>query len=294
MRLFTTTEAADYLRLKERKLYELVAENAIPCTKVTGKWLFPKDELDRWLAGNLNRPDGMAQADPMPIIGGSHDPLLEWALRESASGLATLPEGSEAGLRRFVRGELVAAAIHLHALDDDNLDANVEMMKNEANLHDAVLIAFVKREIGLLVAPGNPLRLSKLDDVVGSGARMAVRPEGAGAQLFLEVLLRRAGVAKNQVKFISPACPTGPDVAQAIRVGRADCGIATRAVANAVGIGFAPIGWERFDLVVRQRHYFRPPLQKFMTFLSSAAIVARAAESGGYDLAGAGQIRFAP
>ena len=30
MQLLTTTEAADYLRLKERKLYELVAEGAIP------------------------------------------------------------------------------------------------------------------------------------------------------------------------------------------------------------------------------------------------------------------------
>ena len=76
MRLFTTSEAADYLRLKERKLYELVAENAVPCTKVTGKWLFPKEELDRWLLSNLARLDGMARAEPMPIVGGSHDPLL--------------------------------------------------------------------------------------------------------------------------------------------------------------------------------------------------------------------------
>ena len=46
MDLLTTAEAATYLRLKERKLYELVANGAIPCTKVTGKWLFPKPELD--------------------------------------------------------------------------------------------------------------------------------------------------------------------------------------------------------------------------------------------------------
>jgi excisionase family DNA binding protein len=37
MDLLTTAEAADYLRLKERKLYELVSEGAIPCSKVTGK-----------------------------------------------------------------------------------------------------------------------------------------------------------------------------------------------------------------------------------------------------------------
>ena len=50
MQLFTTAEAAAYLRLKERKIYEMVAEGTVPCTKVTGRWLFPKAELDHWLA----------------------------------------------------------------------------------------------------------------------------------------------------------------------------------------------------------------------------------------------------
>lgn len=56
MDLLTSTEAADYLRIKERKLYELVAERQIPCTKVTGKWVFPRAELDRWLLAGLARP----------------------------------------------------------------------------------------------------------------------------------------------------------------------------------------------------------------------------------------------
>ncbi len=48
--LLTIDEAAAYLRLSERKLYELVSTGGIPSTKVTGKWLFPKLALDRWLA----------------------------------------------------------------------------------------------------------------------------------------------------------------------------------------------------------------------------------------------------
>jgi excisionase family DNA binding protein len=197
VRLLTTSEIADYLRIKERKVYEMVSEAAIPCTKVMGKWLFPKEQIDRWLLENLIRPDGMTPADPMPIVGGSHDPLLEWALRESLSGLATLPEGSEAGLRRFVAGELVAAAVHLHALDDEDLDANVEAMKVEATLYDAVLIGFARREVGLLTAPGNPLGLRDLHDVAKQRARLAVRPEGAGAQLLLLSLLHRANALRN-------------------------------------------------------------------------------------------------
>jgi excisionase family DNA binding protein len=94
VRLFTSSEAADYLRLKERKLYELIAEGSDSLHEDNGQWLFPKDELDRWLVSSLIRPNGMTSAESMPIVGGSHDPLLEWALRESGCGLATLPEAA--------------------------------------------------------------------------------------------------------------------------------------------------------------------------------------------------------
>ena len=294
MTLLTTIEAASYLRVKERKLYELVSASAIPCTKITGRWLFPKDELDRWLSDSVVRPNGMAAAEPMPIVGGSHDILLEWALRESRSSLATLPEGSDAGLNRFIQGELVAAAIHLHAIDDDKVDANVEALRTRSNLHDSVLIGFARREQGIVVAPGNPLGLADIGDVVQKKARVAVRPPGAGAQLLLEALLHRRKMDLDRLVCVSPPSPTGPDIAQAIRSGRADCGIAFRAVALGAGLDFVPIVWERFDLVIRQRHYFRRSLQAFLNFLRSPAMSQRAQELGGYDVSDAGAVRFAP
>src|SRR5690606_33153111 len=185
MQLFTTSEAAAYLRLKERKIYEMVAEGTVPCTKVTGRWLFPKAELDRWLAASVHRPAGMRRADPAPIVGGSHDPLLEWALRESGSGLAQLAVGSEAGLARFAAGETAAAAIHLHALEDPGADANAAAMAARSDMQDAVLIAFCRREQGFLVAPGNPLKIAGIADAHARRARLALRPPGAGAQLLL-------------------------------------------------------------------------------------------------------------
>src|SRR5262249_7771416 len=130
VQLLTTSEAAAYLRLKERKIYEMVAEGAVPCTKVTGRWLFPKAELDHWLASSVLRPPGAVRPEPAPIVSGSHDPLLEWALRESGSGLATLAAGSEAGFTRFVAGDALAAAIHLHSLDDETADANMAAIRN--------------------------------------------------------------------------------------------------------------------------------------------------------------------
>ncbi len=288
--LLTTDEAARYLRLSERKIYELVANGAVPCTKATGKWLFPKAALDRWLSAGVTAL--AAQAPAPPIVGGSHDPLLEWALRESGSELASLPEGSEAGLRRLARGEVTAAAIHLHQLVGDDDTANVDAVAHASGLHDAVLIAFARREQGLLVAPGNPRELSDIASVARRGARLAQRPQGAGAQLLLLALLARAGIALDRLKTVKPVCPTGPDIAQAVRSGRADCGIATRAVAHAAGLGFLPLTWEQFDLALRQRSYFLPGPQALFRFIRTATFHERSGELTGYDLGEAGEVRL--
>jgi putative molybdopterin biosynthesis protein len=288
--LLTTEEAAVYLRLSERKLYELVANGAVPCTKVTGKWLFPRAALDRWLVAGLVLP-ALAQAPAPPIVGGSHDPLLEWALRESGSGLASLPEGSEAGLRRLARGEIAAAAIHVHRLDGDDEAANLDAVADAPGLHDVVVIACARREQGLVLAPGNPLQLCDIAGVAASRARLALRPQGAGAQLLLLALLARAGLAFDALALVKPVCPTGADIAQAVRSGRADCGIATRAVAQAAGLDFVPLTWERFDLALHQRDYFRPGLQALFKFVRTAAFRDRAAELAGYDVSEAGDVR---
>lgn len=286
--LLTTDEAAAYLRLSERKLYELIAEGAVPCSKVTGRWLFPKAALDRWVTGSMTAQ----AAQPVPaIVGGSHDPLLEWALRESGSGLATLAEGSEAGLRRLSRREVVAAAIHMHRIEGDDDGANADAAAHAPGLHDAVLIAFARREQGLLVAPGNPLGLRDIGSAVTKRVRMAQRPQGAGAQLLLLALLAHAGLAPDALKLIKPPCPTGPDVAQAVQSRRADCGIATRGVARAAGLDFVPLTWERFDLVLRQRDYFTPGAQALFGFMRQPAFAERAAEMGGYDVTESGCVR---
>lgn len=292
MQLFTTSEAAAYLRLKERKIYEMVAEGTVPCTKVTGRWLFPKAELDQWLAASVTRPNGMARPAPAPIVAGSHDPLLEWGLRESGSGIATLAVGSEAGFQRFVAGEALAASMHLHALEDIDSDANVAAVSAHGDVQDAVLIGFCRREQGFLVAPGNPLNLHSIEDVIGKRARVTMRPKGAGAQLLLLALLHRVKQTIESLLTVSPICPTGPDIAQAIRAGRADIGVATRAVANSAGLDFVSIVWEPFDLVMRQRDYFMPSLQLLLKFLHSDELKVRAQEMGGYDLSGTGQVRF--
>jgi putative molybdopterin biosynthesis protein len=287
----TSEEAAAYLRIKERKLYELASTGSVPCSKVGGKWVFPRAAIDRWIEAGMARPAGLSPAEPPPIIGGSTDPLLEWAARRSGSGLALLPEGSEAGLARLAENSISIAAIHLHDMDDDQR-ANEDAVGARPELHDAVVIGFVRREQGLLVAPGNPKAIRNVEAAVAAGARFGLRQAGAGAQLLLDRLLSLSGLKLSDLKTPGAPYATGQDLALAIRSGEVDCGLATRAVAVGLGLGFAPLEWERFDLVLRRRTYFQPGPQAFFALLQSDDFRRQAETLTGYDLSEAGRVRL--
>lgn len=290
-RYLTTEEAAAYLKLKERKLYELAATGAVPCSKVTGKWLFPRAALDRWVEAGLARPDGFSAETPPPIMGGSHDLLLEWAVRKSGCGFALLSEGSAQGLERLAHNEVVCAAIHLHRSGDD-IDSNAQMMAGAQGLHDGVLIAFARREQGLVLAAANPLGVTGLSDAVQHKARFGQRQTGAGAQLLLEALLQQQGLELGALQIAPDPYPTGQELAHAIRSGEIDCGIAARSVAATHGLAFVPLLWEQFDLAMRQRSYFTPAMQALLALMRTRAFRQQAEALGGYDVSEAGKVMF--
>lgn len=284
----TTAEICDYLRLKERTVYDLVARRAIPCSRAAGKLLFPRRLIDRWIEAHVEMQSGGISAPP-PIVAGSSDPLLDWALRESGSGLATLFEGSRAGLRRFTAGESVAVGIHLRGADGAY---NVEAVRAVAGVSDLVLLRWAFREQGLIVGRGNPLGVAGLADVAGKAARIILRQPGSGADMLLEDLLARAGLSRDALAKSDRMALTETDVAAAVADGEADCGLAVGAAARRFGLDFVPLERERFDLALRRRSFFEPPLQKLFAFARTERFRAQAQALGSYDTEGVGGVEL--
>ncbi|WP_316977515.1 helix-turn-helix transcriptional regulator [Shumkonia mesophila] len=286
--LMNTHEVAEYLRLKERKIYDLVREKRIPCTRVTGKWLFPKRLIDAWLAEGTEVPKEIGRhARPAPpVIAGSHDPLLEWCVRESGCDLALLAGGSLDGLRRFAEGEAMVCA--LHVFDPASGEYNLPVV--EALGADGVLIEWARREQGLVVAPGNPLSIRAIADLARPGVRVVLRQQGAGSRILLEHLLERAGVALEALNVLDQPARSETDLGQVISEGRADAGLAVAAAAHAFRLDFVPLWQERCDLLIRRRDYFEAPVQALLAFARTPAFTRRAAEMSGYDVAATGRI----
>jgi len=285
----TTSEVADYLRLGERTVYDLVRRKRIPCSRISGKLLFPRRLIDLWIEREVAL-QGEPLREPPPIVAGSSDPLLDWALRESGSGLAVLACGSGEGLRRLAEGGAAAAALHLR--DAESGEYNLPALRDAAGLYDAVLLHWAWREQGLVVAPGNPLGLRGLADLPARGARLVTRQPGAGAQQLLEQLLRQAGVEAASLRSLERPALTESDVATLVADGEADCGLAVASVARRHRLDFVPLARERFDLALRRRAFFRPPFQALLDFARTPAFVAKAEALGGYDVDDVGRVLY--
>ena len=57
-------------------------------------------------------------------------------------------------------------------------------------------------------------------------------------------------------------------------------------------LGFVPVVRERFDLLVERRAWFEPAMQTFVRFCSSSVFADKAANLGGYDVSGFGEVLF--
>ncbi|MEM7404379.1 MAG: helix-turn-helix transcriptional regulator [Pseudomonadota bacterium] len=281
----TTRELADLLRIKERKVYDLVAGGEVPVSRATGKLLFPRAEVDTWLRRHsIGFQAGSAIARPL-VVAGSHDPLLDWALRESGAGLATYFDGSLDGLERFADGRALMAALHLHDAGSGRWsDVRVsEQFSDEP----VVLLEFAWRDRGLVVGRESAGRIDSINAL--TGCRVVPRQPQAASQLLLEQMVSEAGV--ERIDWLHPA-RTETDAVLAVAQGQADAAFGLAGLAEQFGLAFVPLLNERFDLLVRRRDWFEAPLQRFAAFCGGPAFDRKAREMGGYQISDFGRAHF--
>ncbi|WP_285672801.1 helix-turn-helix transcriptional regulator [Paralimibaculum aggregatum] len=290
----TTREVAGLLRVKERKVYDLAAAGEIPHRRITGKLLFPRSEIHAWIEGGHTAPAaaGAAAEGPRPaVLAGSHDPLLDWAVREAECGLATLLNGSHDGLDAFAEGRAALAGLHIP--EDRNGAAGMgwNIRSVEARgLGGCVLIGWAARARGLLLARGTGAEVRRLADL--RGRRIVLRQPGAGAATLMQRLLAEAGLGPADFTAAAGLARTESDAAAAVASGEAEAALGIEAMARQFDLPFRPLVAERFDLLVDRRAFFTPPVQRLMAFARGPRLAEKAAAMGGYDLSGLGAVRW--
>ena len=151
------------------------------------------------------------------------------------------------------------------------------------------LIGCSHRMQGLMVAPGNPLALASMAQVVAVKARFAGRQPGAATWLLTQHLLAQAGLEPGQLN-ISSTEDSHNAVAAAVASGLADAGMGLEAAARAFGLGFVPLARDDYFLVCLAQSLEHPAVQALRRALSQPAWQAAVAHLPGYALAQPGQV----
>lgn len=275
--LLTTEQVADLLQVHPKHVYRLL-KRGLPGRKLGGEWRFLRDEVLAWAMGRED--DRSAEARP-PILAANGDLAVEALLQElrrrDGPVLGMLRADRESGLGHVRAGRALLAGYHGPETDDpDPSRAHGGMSR----------IHLVVREIGL--AARTSWRLPAVTDLLR--VRLASRPGTAGVRALLDLAIRRTGLDPEEVHESALILGSHRDVVLAVVTGRAQAGIATRAWAEHAGLAFAPLGRERYGVLVRTEDLDAPETQALVQAARSSDFRDALVDLGGYDPADAGEI----
>ena len=228
---------------------------------------------------------------------GSHDLTLDLVgerLHAQRPGLlfCTSHVGSMDVLLALRRGEAHLAGAHL--LDAETGEYNVAQVQRvlgDAGRH-GVLVGFVQRVQGLIVARGNPKAIHSIADLARPDVRFINRQPGAGTRVLLDHLLRRQAIAPAQVNGYTHEVSSHTGITAAVASGAADCGLGILAAASAHDLGFVPLCNERYDLVIPAEHFTGALLAPLLALLRTPEpdLLRAIGALGGYSTEGMGRI----
>jgi len=271
--------------------------------EIDGRWVAhpidPRghDSLARAADGLASAPGGKksrsVQVEPLGDLESARQQLVVMGCAPALGLLAARLGGGPAGVRlswiqgpstaaleALGRGEVHVAGIHL--LDEASGQYNGPVARRHFPDRGMLLINLASWEQGIVVAPGNPLKIRSATDLLRPRVRFVAREPGAGAHKLLERVLRGERSGRATPKGQGPAARGHLEVAEAIALGAADAGIAIRGAAIAYGLDFVPLAEERFDLVIPRESATDPRVERLVDTLGSRAFRRELDSVGGY------------
>lgn len=293
--LMQVREVARYLGINEKKVYFLAKTGKIPCTRVTGKWTFPKKLIDRWIEGSASGLAGQPRSleeRSFLLAAGSDDPSLGilhdlYAVRTRPASFFMATVGSSAGLHAIQDGIADFATAHLL---EQGRGAVGKYEERDLIPTEAVVVELFYRELGLLLPRGNPKGIKSVRDLARPKLSFINRQPGSGTRIYLDRELARARLNPRKILGYETEVSTHLEVGLRVLKGEADVGLATRTTAQLLGLDFLSLTRERFDIVVPKERFFTRSIQTLLGIVGSSEFRDRVGALGGYDVAESGRI----
>ena len=283
-------QVSGYLHLNEKKIYSLVSNGQIPATKITGKWMFPKELIDKWMLDSTH--NGLLH-DRL-IIAGSDDPLLHRIVNEFTESLGNraiityTATGTRNGLDLLNANKVDACCIHWGPENESNT-RHPSLLQQYTQNHNWVLIRAFKREQGLMYDSSLLEKMPEIPEIFDQKYRWTVRQASSGVQRFLMEILSKYRLNADLLNVTGIAL-SEREAAASINLKKSDVAAGTRAIANEFGLDFISLGWEVFDFAIPRNIWFRHLFHNLMGKINSDAGQRIADDLGGYQISNCGKL----
>lgn len=298
--LMNTKEVAQYLDIHEKQVYLLIKAGKIPCSRVTGKWIFPKDLIDEWIRASAqgayrHARQRLHHLDGALLASGSNDPALDILLSVIKKNhpefiLFSANTGSVDGLTKLNMGLTDIAFSHL--FDPETGDYNTPYLQRHCPDLQPVVVNLFYREIGFLVAKSRSGFFKGWESLASPRIRFVNRQRGAGIRLLLDNELMNRGISPKAISGYDHEVYTHLEVGLSLVSGEADVGIASATVSKIFDLKFLPLVSERFDMVLDKHTFFHPAIQTFIETIGSTSFKSRVKKIGNYNFKDAGRILY--
>ena len=217
---------------------------------------------------------------------GSHDNTLDLIANE-LMGLAHPVQlvsshvGSEGGLAALKSGSAHFAGSHI--FDPATSDFNFPSLARYIPDLPVLVVNLAIRHQGLIVAKGNPKGIRGVADLAREDVLFINRQRGAGTRILLDHHLNVAGIPAGKVRGYEREEATHMAVAVNVLTGAADCGLGIFSAAKALGLDFAPLAHERYDLIIPKAFAADPKIEALLALVRSPGFKAQIEALGGYE-----------
>jgi putative molybdopterin biosynthesis protein len=196
--------------------------------------------------------------------------------------------GSTEGLKALNSGYTDLAWSHL--LDPESGQYNIPFLPTYVSDVKAVVVNLFHRELGLIMAPKNPLNIKGFEELGKKGVRLVNRQKGSGTRVLLDYHLKQLKIPPSKIEGYDREVYTHFEVGLSILSKESDVGIATIAVAKLLGLPFVSIANESFDMILKKNTFFHKGIQAFIETLNSKEFRQRVEPIGAYDFKDSGKI----
>ena len=140
------------------------------------------------------------------------------------------------------------------------------------------------------MAPGNPKRVRKIEDLARKNVKFVNRELGSGSRGLLDKLLKSTGMETQKVQGYDRIAYGHLAAAYCVVSLDADVCLATRSAAQTFGLDFIPLQSERYDLVMHRRTAGLPSVKAFLDVLQRATLRRKLEVLAGYDTSQTGTV----